>query len=63
MGANSENFYEDFSELSLEEKIEIILSILNTPIVRRRLGDNELSNAITKTYYEFKEGGNINGKS
>lgn len=63
MGSIYENFSEDFSKLSLEEKIETILSMLNTPIVRRRLGDNELSNAIAKTYYEFKEGGNINGKS
>lgn len=54
MSANSENFYEDFSELSLEEKIETILSILNTPIARRKLEDYEFSNAIAKTYYEFK---------
>ena len=55
MRVNSGNFSEDFSKLSLEEKIETILSILNTPISRRRLGDYELSNAIAKTYYEFKE--------
>lgn len=61
MRVNSENFYEDFSELSLEEKIETILSILNTPIARRKLGDYEFSNAIAKTYYEFKEA--KNGKS
>ena len=29
--------------------------MLNTPIVRRKLGDYEFSNAIAKTYYEFKE--------
>jgi hypothetical protein len=55
MSVNSGNFSEDFSKLSLEEKIETILSMLNTPIVRRKLGDYELSNAIAKTYYEFKE--------
>lgn len=61
MCVNSENFSENFSKLSLEEKIEIILSILNTPIYRRKLGDYEISNAIAKTYYEFKEA--QNGKS
>lgn len=55
MSINSGNFSEDFSTLSLEEKIETILSMLNTPIVRRKLGEYELSNAIAKTYYEFKE--------
>lgn len=55
MSVNYENFSKDFSKLSLEEKIETILSMLNTPIVRRKLGDYELSNAIAKTYYEFKE--------
>lgn len=54
MSANSENFYEDFSELSLEEKIETILSILNTPIARRKLGDDKFSSIIARTYYEFK---------
>ena len=44
MSINSGNFSEDFSTLSLEEKIETILSMLNTPIVRRKLGDYELSN-------------------
>ena len=55
MSLISENFSEDFSELSLEEKIETILSILNTPIVRRKIDDNNLSSAIAKTYYEFQE--------
>lgn len=53
MSLISENFSEDFSELSLEEKIETILSILNTPIFRRKIGDNALSSAIAKTYYEY----------
>ena len=51
MSLISENFSEDFSELSLEEKIETILSMLNTPIFRRKIGDNNLSSAITKVYY------------
>lgn len=55
MSLISENFSEDFSELFLENKIETILSMLNTPIFRRKIGDNNLSNAITKTYYEFQE--------
>lgn len=53
MSLISENFSEDFSELSLEEKIETILSMLNTPIFRRKIGDNNLSSAITKVYYEY----------
>ena len=53
MSLISEKFSEDFSELSLEEKIETILSILNTPIFRRKIDDNDLSSAIAKTYYEY----------
>lgn len=53
MSLISENFSKDFSELSLEEKIETILSMLNTPIFRRKIGDNDLSSAIAKTYYEY----------
>ena len=53
MSLISENFSEDFYELSLEEKIETILSMLNTPIFRRKIGDNDLSSAIAKTYYEY----------
>lgn len=49
----SKNFSKNFSELSLEEKIETILSMLNTPIFRRKIGDNDLSSAIAKTYYEY----------
>ena len=37
------------------EKIETILSIFNTLIYRRKLGDYELLNTIAKIYYEFKE--------
>ena len=53
MSLISENFSEDFSELSLEEKIETILSMLNTPIFRRKIGDNDFSSVIAKTYYEY----------
>ena len=53
MSINSGNFSEDFSTLSLEEKIETILSMLNTPIFRRKIGDNDFSSAIAKTYYEY----------
>lgn len=55
MSLISENFSEDFSELFLKNKIETILSMLNTPIFRRKIGDNNLSNAIAKTYYEIQE--------
>ena len=41
MSLISENFSENFSELSLEEKIETILSMLNTPIFRRKIDDND----------------------
>ena len=53
MSLISENFSEDFYELSLEEKIETILSMLNTPIFRRKIDDNDFSSAIAKTYYEY----------
>ena len=53
MSLISENFSKDFSELSLEEKIETILSMLNTPIFRRKIDDNDFSSAIAKTYYEY----------
>ena len=53
MSLISENFSENFYELSLEEKIETILSMLNTPIFRRKIGDNDLSSAISKVYYEY----------
>lgn len=42
-------------DLTYEEKIETILSILATPIWRRRLGDDELNKLITDAYLEMKE--------
>ena len=41
--------------LTYEEKIETILSILATPIWRRRLKDDMLNELITETYFEMKE--------
>ena len=49
----SKNFSKNFSELSLEEKIETILSMLNTPIFRRKIDDNDFSDGIAQTYYEY----------
>ena len=42
-------------DLTYEEKIETILSILATPIWRRRLGDDDLNKLITEAYFEMKE--------
>lgn len=41
--------------LTYEEKIETILSILATPIWRRRLKDDMLNKLITEAYFETKE--------
>ena len=41
--------------LTYEEKIEIILSILATPIWRRRLNDDMLNKLITDVHFEMKE--------
>ena len=41
--------------LTYEEKIEAILSILATPIWRRRLKDDMLNKLITEAYFETKE--------
>ena len=43
------------SVLTYEEKIETILSILATPIWRRRLNDDVLNKLITEAYFEMKE--------
>jgi len=42
-------------DLTYEEKIETILSILATPIWRRRIGDNDLNKLIIEAYFEMKE--------
>ena len=41
--------------LTYEEKIETILSILATPIWRRRLKDDTLNKLILEAYIETKE--------
>ena len=41
--------------LTYEEKIETILSILATPIWRRRLKDDMLNKLIIEAYFETKE--------
>ena len=41
--------------LTYEEKIETILSILATPIWRRRLKDDMLNKLIMEAYFETKE--------
>lgn len=41
--------------LTYDEKIETILSILATPIWRRRLNDDVLNKLITEAYFEMKE--------
>jgi hypothetical protein len=40
----------DWEELSLEEKMDTVFSILNTPIFQRRLNDPSLSKAILDIY-------------
>lgn len=42
-------------DLTYEEKIETILSILATPIWRRRIADETLNKLITEAYFEMKE--------
>ena len=46
--------------LSYEEKIESILSMLATPIYRRKIGNDELNKLITDAYIEMKEKKNEN---
>ena len=40
----------EWEELSLEEKVDTVFSILNTPIFQRRLNDPSLSKAILDIY-------------
>ena len=42
-------------DLTYEEKVESILSMLATPIYRRRINDEEINKLITDTYLEMKE--------
>ena len=45
----------DWNELSLNEKVDTVFSILNTPIFRRKLNDPGLSKAILDIYIELHE--------
>lgn len=40
----------EWEELSLEEKVDTVFSILNTPIFKRKLDDPGLSKAILEIY-------------
>ena len=40
----------EWEELSLEEKVKTVISILNTPIFKKRLNDPGLSRAILDIY-------------
>lgn len=40
----------EWEELSLEEKVDTVFSILNTPIFQRRLKNQSLSKAILDIY-------------
>ena len=46
---------EEMNELSLMEKLETVLSYLDTPIARRRIGNAELSAVITMLHDELKK--------
>ena len=43
----------DWDELSLNEKVDTVVSILNTPIFKRKLNDPGLSKAILDIYTRF----------
>ena len=45
----------DWNELSLNEKVYTVFSILNTPIFKRKLDDPGLSKAILNIYTELHE--------
>ena len=42
-------------DLTYEEKVESILSMLATPIYRRRINDEGINKLITEAYLEMKE--------
>ena len=43
----------EWNELSLDEKVDTVISMLNTPIFRRKLNDTGLSKAILDIYTEL----------
>lgn len=45
----------EWKELSLNEKIDTVISMLNTPIFKRKLDDPGLSKAILDIYVELHE--------
>ena len=45
----------DWNELSLDEKVDTVISMLNTPIFRRKLNDPGLSKAILDIYTEIQK--------
>ena len=45
----------DWYSLSLNEKVDTVFSILNTPIFKRKLDDPGLSKAILDIYIELHE--------
>ena len=43
----------EWNEISLDEKVDTVISMLNTPIFRRKLDDPGLSKAILDIYTEL----------
>ena len=43
----------EWNEISLDEKVDTVISMLNTPIFRRKLDDPGLSRAILDIYTEL----------
>ena len=43
----------EWNELSLDEKVDTVISMLNTPIFRRKLNDPGLSKTILDIYTEL----------
>ena len=43
----------EWNELSLDEKVDTVISMLNTPIFRRKLDNPGLSKAILDIYTEL----------
>ena len=43
----------EWNKLSLDEKVDTVISMLNTPIFRRKLNDTGLSKAILDIYTEL----------
>ena len=45
----------EWNELSRDEKVDTVISMLNTPIFKRKLDDPGLSKAILDIYIELHE--------